>query len=315
MEINLKLEEIMRAYLLGNLPPGEQEKLEEQLMSQDDTFAQLLIHEDELIDEYLSGGLSAQEREAFERYFLAAPERRQKLGFAQALTRYVDSVRKEKKDNQPSFVEALMALLRLQQPVVRYSFALIALVLTVGIAWPILEVVKLKNETDQLRAHQTTSQTAFNDLSQQISDEQKRNQDLTEQLRQQQQSHSALEEQLASIERPAIVSFPLTPGQVRDFGVMKKLVVPAAGKLVELSLSVDGENYKDYRAVLEEANGEEVVSLHRLKLMRKDGSGVIVMPIPAGLLDPGDYIVKLSGINVGKPAEDIGKYYFRISRK
>ena len=43
-----------------------------------------------------------------------------------------------------------------------------------------------------------------------------------EQLGQQQQSRSALEEQLALMQRPAIVSFPLTPGQVRDFGSNEK---------------------------------------------------------------------------------------------
>ena len=148
MEINLKLEETIRAYLLGKLPQGEQEKLEEQLMTQDDTFTQLLIHEDELIDEYVSGSLSAQEREAFERHFLAAPERRQKLGFAQALTKYVEASAPVPEKNPitlTSFAKVFMAMLRLQQPLVQYSFAAIALVLTVGISWPILEVVEIKD--------------------------------------------------------------------------------------------------------------------------------------------------------------------------
>jgi hypothetical protein len=134
-----------------------------------------------------------------------------------------------------------------------------------------------------------------------------------EQLGQQQQSRSALEEQLALMQRPAIVSFPLTPGQVRDFGVTKKLVVPPAVRLVELSLAVDGENYNSYRAVLQGASGEEVLILNRLNVTRRDGIGVVVMPLPAGLLGPGDYSVKLSGLKSGSAPEDIGKYYFRVS--
>ncbi len=84
---------------------------------------------------------------------------------------------------------------------------------------------------------------------------------------------------------------------------------------MELSLAVDGENYSNYRAALQGASGEEVLSLNRLNLTRKDGIGVVVMPVPAGLLGPGDYIVKLSGLKTGGSPEDIGKYYFRVSRK
>ncbi len=214
MEINLKLEEIIRAYLLGNLSPEEQEKLEEQLMTQDDTFTQLLIHEDELIDEYVSGALSAQEREAFERHFLAAPERRQKLGFAQALTKYVEAsapVTTEKRVTLTSFAKVFMSLLRLQHPAVRYSFAAIALALTVGIPWSILNVWRLQTEIGKIRDHQATSQIAVNNLTQQLSEAQKRSQDLMEQLGQQQQSRSALEEQLASIQQPANCFVPSDP--------------------------------------------------------------------------------------------------------
>lgn len=316
MKIDINLEEAIRKYLLGNLSQAEQEKLEERLMTEDDVFSQVLVHEDELIDEYLVGSLPAPERDAFEKHFLTTPERRQKLGFARSLTKYVEASSPTKSPlTQPSFVKALMALLRVQQPAVQYSFAAIALVLTVGIFWPILEVVKLQNEAAQMRAHQTTSLTAFNGLSQQIGEEQKRSQDLMEQLRQQQQSRTALEEQLASMQRPAIVSFPLTPGLVRDFGAMKKLIIPPATELAQLSLSVDGENYDNYRAVLQGASGEEVLSLNRLSITRKNGIGTIVMPIPVGLLEPGDYIVKLIGLKSGSSPEDIGKYYFRVLRK
>ena len=318
METKLKLEEIIRAYLLGNLPQGEREKLEEQLMTQDDTFTQVLIHEDELIDEYVSGALSAQEKEAFDRHFLAAPERRQKLEFAQALTKYVKAsapVTTEKRVTLSSFAKVCMSLLRLQHPAVRYSFAAIALVLSVGIPWSILNVWRLQTELGKIREHQATSQIAVNNLTQQLSAEQKRNQDLMEQLVQQQQSRSALEEQLASVQQPAIVSFPLTPGQVRDFGGMKKLAVPPATRLVELGLAIDGENYLNYRATLLGANGEEVLSLNRLNGTRRDGIGVVVVPIPARLLGPGDYSVKLSGLKAGSAPEEIGKFYFRVLRR
>jgi len=316
MKIDINLEETIRKYLLGTLSQADQERLEERLMTEDDVFSQVLIHEDELIDEYLSEDLSAQEKEAFERHFLAAPERRQKLGFARALTKYVDAPERTKAQvTQPSFYKAFIALFRVQNPIVQYAFAAVALVLTVGISWSILKVWRLQSEVGQIRDHQATSQIAVNSLTQQLSEAQKRSQDLMEQLGQQQQSRAALEEQMASLQWPAILSFPLTPGLVRDLGATRKLVVPPAAKLVELSLSVDGESYDNYRAVLQGASGEEVLSLNRLNLTRKDGNSVVVMTTPASLLDPGDYIVRLSGLKSGSPPEDIGRYSFRVSRK
>jgi hypothetical protein len=316
MKVDINLEETIRKYLLGSISQAEQEKLEERLMTEDDVFTQVLVHEDELIEEYLGGSLSALEREAFERHFLAAPERRQKLGFARALTKYVNAPgRTRDQVTQPTFYKAIIARFRIENPVVQYAFAAIALMLTVGIPWSILNVWKLQTEIGKIRDNQATSQIAVNNLTQQLSEAQKRSQDLMEQLGQQQQSRTALEEQLASIQQPATVSFPLTPGLVRDFGVMKKLVVPPTAKLVELGLSVDGESYTNYRAMLLGVSGEEVLSLNRLNGTRRDGIGVVVMPIPAGLLGPGDFIVKLSGLKPGGSAEDIGKYYFHVSKK
>ena len=76
-------------YLLGKLGVEEQQRFEEQLMTQESLFDELMVLEDELIDEYLKGTLSPVDRTDFEKHFLATPERRQKLQFAQALRKHV----------------------------------------------------------------------------------------------------------------------------------------------------------------------------------------------------------------------------------
>ena len=84
----------MRRYLLGELDVEEQRLLEEQLMSRDESFEELLAAEDELIDSYVGGTLSARERERFEHHFLATPERRRKLSFARTLRKYIADAEK-----------------------------------------------------------------------------------------------------------------------------------------------------------------------------------------------------------------------------
>ncbi|HEX8187088.1 MAG TPA: hypothetical protein VF586_01975, partial [Pyrinomonadaceae bacterium] len=59
------------------------------MLTDSDYYEELLVCEEELIDQYLSGALHAEEREAFDRHFLATPERVRKLRFARALRGYV----------------------------------------------------------------------------------------------------------------------------------------------------------------------------------------------------------------------------------
>src|SRR6266571_6673550 len=79
----------LRRYLLGRLNEEEQQAIEEALLADDELFDLLASAEDELIDDYVSGALSAEERKGFEGFFLSTSERQRKLSFAMALRRYI----------------------------------------------------------------------------------------------------------------------------------------------------------------------------------------------------------------------------------
>jgi hypothetical protein len=81
----------MRSYLLGSLDGDRKTELEERILSAPDAYEELEINEDELIDQYLAGGLSELERQQFEANFLITAERQKNLRFAQLLKRYVNS--------------------------------------------------------------------------------------------------------------------------------------------------------------------------------------------------------------------------------
>lgn len=88
-------EPILRAYLLGELAPEEQKKIEERLLFDNDYVELLLIIEEELMDSYLRDTLGKTERNEFESYFLSTPDRRRKLKMAKALSRFVNDPRNE----------------------------------------------------------------------------------------------------------------------------------------------------------------------------------------------------------------------------
>src|SRR6185369_9139016 len=89
--MNRKLENAMEArehlvaYLLGELPEEEQARVEQDFLSNDDTYEQLLVIEDELTYDYLEGRLSPPRRSLFESAIAATPRGRKNMEFAKAL--------------------------------------------------------------------------------------------------------------------------------------------------------------------------------------------------------------------------------------
>ena len=81
----------VRSYLLGVLDTDRKTQLEEQILSAPETYEELLLVEEELIDQYVAGGLSELERRQFETHFLITAERQKNLRFGQLLNRYVNS--------------------------------------------------------------------------------------------------------------------------------------------------------------------------------------------------------------------------------
>src|SRR5260221_14008604 len=79
----------IRLYLLGLVSVEARKEIETDILGNEGMFAEVLIVEDELTDEYVGGRLSPDERANFESHFLAAPERRGNLRFSPAPNRLV----------------------------------------------------------------------------------------------------------------------------------------------------------------------------------------------------------------------------------
>ena len=90
--MNLNIDkEVLKSYLLGTLEGEPRAELEERILSDPAAYEEILLTEEELIDQYVAGGLSEAERQQFETHFLITDERQQKLRFGQLLKRYLSS--------------------------------------------------------------------------------------------------------------------------------------------------------------------------------------------------------------------------------
>jgi hypothetical protein len=81
----------LRRYLLGELEESEQEALERDLMTSDERFQELLIAEEEVVDDFCAGKLSATQEQEYRDHFLVTPERRRKHRFGTALRKHIAS--------------------------------------------------------------------------------------------------------------------------------------------------------------------------------------------------------------------------------
>ena len=80
----------LRDYLLGSLEAEGRTAVEEQILADPSVYEELLAAEEELIDQYLRGGLSKAEQLKFETHFLITAERHKNLRFGKLLKRYMD---------------------------------------------------------------------------------------------------------------------------------------------------------------------------------------------------------------------------------
>jgi cytochrome c-type biogenesis protein CcmH/NrfG len=106
----------LRAYLLGVFPDAdEQEEIELRLMLDKDYFQELLLQEEQLIEDYIVGGLDAEERKVFESHFLIPAERREKVKLERLLRNHIsettlgDLIRKKWRDFKPVFLSPTLA--------------------------------------------------------------------------------------------------------------------------------------------------------------------------------------------------------------
>src|ERR1043165_877806 len=93
MEADKTTHDDLKQWLLGLLPQAEGQALEERLISDAELYEELLIVEEELIDDYIAGELTTEERKSFESYFMNSPERQEQFRIANALRVYIDDSR------------------------------------------------------------------------------------------------------------------------------------------------------------------------------------------------------------------------------
>ena len=329
METGSTNEELIVRYLMGDLSEDEQTWLEDRAFSDRDYMRNIMAVESDLIDEYARGGLSDSERQRFERLFLASAERQRKVEFARALAQVIPEATTEG-DAQPTLAPApaswwnsFITSLRGLNPAFKFSMAVAALTLVIGVWWLITETVRLRAQVARLQAERQTRQRQEEILQRQAAGERERSEGLAAQLQRERERSEELSRQIErdhsgekSTGLSFIASLFLPPGISRGDAVRPKLVVPQSARLVRLQIGLEREDdYQSFRVELRTAQGQEVWTQDQLRSRQSRAGRVINLIIPGGVLGSGQYELALKGALSPQQIEDVRYYYFDVSKK
>jgi hypothetical protein len=271
---------VIRKYLLGELDENVREQLEERVISDSDYKQEVLIVEGELLDEFVSGGLSPDDRKLFLRNFLASPAQRRKLETAKALHAYASN-RKPRAD-QPSVIEGgwlkhLLAVLRSRNRFMQFASATAGVLLLIGSAALIYWLVfgQKRPYYDELVSLNQPSSPILEAGS-------------------------------------SVASAQLSPLVFRGSSDPRTITVTADTNVLQLRMPTARVDAK-YRVTLRENGGAEIFQLDDVSPRQVGSNAMLVLQIPMKMLTSSEYVIEV--LDKGGPADNTAVYPFRIQRK
>jgi hypothetical protein len=183
--------------------------------------------------------------------------------------------------------------------------------------WLSAEMGQLRTELARTRAERQAWQQREQTLQQEIAQGRQRQNELTEELQHEQTERQRLEQQITEQQpaRPSILAFVLS-GLARDSSEPKKLVIPSGTDTVRLQVELEpGDEYASYQAIIQTMAGEELLNRSGLRARATKLGQTVSLPLPANRLSPGEYELTLRGVNADGQIEDVGFYYFNVTKQ
>jgi len=303
-------EEKLKHYFLGKLSEAENNLFEEEIALDEKLSEAAQIAESELIDDYLRGNFSASDRELFGAIYLTTEARREKLSLAKSLWR----VANEQKSSEIPTAATSLSLWQTWNAW-RAAFAGAAAILLIAAFVFIWFIPRDKVELVQ---HQNSNQIptpkAENRNAQPIENVNPVNGNVNKPKLQQNKNVAPTPAPKTTpmpppIKQPApaLASFTLLPGTLRDEGEQSIKIASSAQKInLRLNPPNDAVKYQTYSAVLKTADGETVFTASNLKSLN--------LTLPAKKLENRTYVIFLEGQNAQNTPESVAEYTFRVRR-
>ena len=336
MATDLNSDKLITRFLLGELSEEQQIEIEDRAFSDQEFLAGITAVENDLIDEYVRDEMSQNDRRRFESRFLASESRRKRVEFARALTRVMSETRVTERETPTviartvSWRDALAAFIHGLHPAGRVALAAAMLLILIGGAWLITETLRLRTQLSHLQAQQQSQPSGASEdrqaLEQQLAVERRRSEELAAQLDREKQQRAQTDESLRRLSesvnrpdetpRPIIASLMLLPGISRGASTQPKLVLPSNATVAQIQIGIDPEEeYKNFGIELRAISGRSVWTRDNLTARNTRGGRAVRLALPASVLNSGEYELRLKGVTATGGTEDVGFYYFAVTKR
>lgn len=300
----------MTHYLLGKLPETERDVYEQQWFVDKAQYAQLCEAENALIDAYVRGNLDAEDRALFEQTFLMIPARRERVQAARLLMQEID--RQPVTSETISFWQRLPDYFRIPQLIPRLALAGCFLLVAFGLWWFASTNRALRGQLEQANANASEHQRRLQELETSLRNERAANVRLQEELRPRQTASP-----ITSSTVPSTLLFTLPAGILRSEGseARRSFKVAKGIERVQLYVPLPEHDFAKFAASLRTAEGKEITRWSSIKPQStKRGASSLWLFVPAKLLNAGDFVLILNGINAQRQSEEFRRLSFTVTQ-
>jgi hypothetical protein len=245
---------LIRQYLLGELDEERIQQLEQRLITDSDFKREILMTEEDLLQEFVSGELTEADRSRLLKRYLASPRQRRKLEVAQALGRYIGTHKPAETTGAVSPIgrrRSWFDFFRLDNRTGRFVWAAVILLIIVA-GGALIWRLGPQDQVARLNDRDSVVLTAS----------------------------------------PDVLVVELAPVVLRG-SAAKPVKVDPAVRIVQIRTPIAPSDSK-YRAVLRDADGKDVVRLNEVPVRNLSSGSTIVLQIPSTLLTPGNYELELT---------------------
>jgi hypothetical protein len=293
-------------YLLGTATEQEKTVIEETLFKDPAALEEVAAVEDELIDDYLSGELTGDERSAFESAYFATAERRERINFARMLRQRLAGT-----GAKPPLAPPRTRGRAVPSPIFLAAAAVLFAILAFVFG---MDSVRAHRQVRELLAERSAATQRELELSRQVGEAQAQAERLDRQVAQERSETERLSREIEDLQTSAAktASLTLIAGLVRGGGNVP--AVRVAPDTVSLRLTAPMQvSYPSYRAAVQTPEGK---TLWRgpARPAAAGGGPSISVTVPGKDLPPGDYILSVTGVTTAGREEPAADFSFRVKK-
>jgi hypothetical protein len=279
-------DELLRSYLLGELPEEEEDRLEQRLLAEDELFELSEAVEADLLAACDRGELAPAERERVQQRLASSPRGRERLALAHALNSLAGSSERAAAPVIPFARRAATPA----RPAFRWAALAAALLAAAGLSWYALERPH-GGETPPWVAQERPAPASP-------------------------RAPEAPRGAPAPKPEPVKAVFQLALMSLRGAETAQKLRVRTGTDVVELQIGVEGmEDLKSFHLTLRNRKAETIWEKDGLEPVKLDGVRALVIDLPAARLPAGIYEIQARGLNPSGEPEELSPLDVEVVRE